>query len=128
MKELTMGKASTVERQIEVTLMRTETGARSFTVPEGATLADLLREAGASADGAKITIDGRPIEDLVSLNSGMVVTILPAVPGVPANGGWRDTVGTIQDTAAFREMIAAGRELREAEREAARNQTEQNGS
>ncbi len=118
-----MGKASTKKRGMEVSLVRPIEGTRTFALPQGATLGDLFREAGTSLDGAKVLVDGRPIEDVYTLKSGTTITILPA----PSNGSWRDSVGTVQDTAAFREMIAAGREIREAEREAARSQAEHHG-
>jgi ThiS family len=122
-----MGKASTKKRGMEVSLVRPIEGTRTFALPQGATLGDLLREAGTSLDGAKVLVDGQQIEDVFSLKSGMTITILPAPAQVSSNGSWRDSVGTVQDTAAFREMIAAGRAIREAEREAARSQKQQNG-
>ena len=60
-----MATASTDKRTIEVTLLRpARVGAETFTLPEGATLADLLcREAGATYGQSNLLIDGRPLED-----------------------------------------------------------------
>jgi hypothetical protein len=112
-----MGKASTAKRQVEVTLVCADTGAKSFTLPAGATLGDLLREAGATADGAHIMIDGRPIEEALTLKSGTNITILPA-PRTPAKLPWRDTVGIFADDPTFEEAVAAERAIREVDRKA----------
>src|SRR5437762_1840395 len=123
-----MSTASTTKRCTEVTLLRPESGSQTFTLPEGATLADLLREAGAAIRSPNLLIDGRPIEEAVILKSGMMITILPELPQAPRQRSWRDSVGTVQDTPAFRAMIAEGRAIREADREAARKVAEQDDS
>jgi sulfur carrier protein ThiS len=120
-----MGRTSTTKRRIEVTVLRPDGPSQTFTLPGRATLADLLREAGAGIRGPNILIDGRPIEEATILKSGMTITIVPEPPQPPPNGSWRDTVGMFEDNAAFREMIAAGRAIREADREAARKEAEQ---
>jgi len=120
-----MATVSTAKRSIEVTLLRPNVEARTFTLPEGATLADLLREAGAAVPGPIVLIDGRPIEDLTVLQSGMTITI--ETEGGPGrfNESWRATIGTFSNPAFLREVIAEGRAIREADREVARSQAEQ---
>jgi hypothetical protein len=54
----------------------------------------------------------------VILKSGTMVTIVPEPPPGPPEKDWRRTVGMFQDTPAFRAMIAEGRAIREADREA----------
>jgi len=120
-----MSTTSTVERCTEVTLLRPEEGPQTFSLPEGATLADLLRAAGAAVGSPNMLIDGRPIEEAMVLKPGMMVTVVPEPPRAPPENDWRSTVGMFQDTPAFRAMIAEGRAIREAEREAARNQTDE---
>ena len=120
-----MSTVSTTERCTEVTLFLADGGSRALTLPEGATLADLLREAGAAIRSPNILIDGRPIEEVLVVKSGMMITILPEPPQAPPEKDWRRTVGMFQDTPAFRAMIAEGRAIREADREAARKQAEQ---
>jgi len=120
-----MSTVSTSERCTEVTLSLADGGSRTLTLPEGATLADLLREAGTAIPSPNILIDGRPIEEVLVVKSGMMITILPEPPQARPKKDWRSTVGTVQDTPAFRAMIEEGRALREADREAARKQAEQ---
>ncbi len=111
-----MSSATTAKPYTEVTLLRPEEGPQTFTLPEGATLADLLRAAGVAISSPSMLIDNRPIEEFVVLKSGMVISIVPESSKTPTKRSWRDSVGTVQDTPAFREMIAAGRAIREAER------------
>src|SRR5947209_15250494 len=120
-----MSTVSTATRCAEVTLLRPDGDPQTFSLPEGATLADLLREAGAAIHSPNVLIDGRPIEEVMVLKSGMMITILPEPPQAPPEKDWRSTVGMFQDTPAFRAMIAEGRAIREADREAARKQAEQ---
>jgi hypothetical protein len=113
-----MSKTSTAERWTEVTVLRPGGGSQTFTLPNGARLGDLLREAGATILSPNVLIDGRPIEEAVILKSGMTISILPEPPQEPSKRDWRSTVGIVQDTPAFREMIAQGRAIREADRKA----------
>ena len=62
-----MSSATTAKQYTEVTLLRPEEGPQTFTLPEGATLADLLREAGADVRSPNMLIDGRPIEEVRAL-------------------------------------------------------------
>lgn len=123
-----MSTVTTAGRCTEVTLLRPDGGSQTLTLPEGATLADLLREVGAAVRSPNILIDGRPIEEAVVMKSGMTIAILPEPPQAPPGKDWRSTVGMFQDTPAFRAMIAEGRAIREADREAARKQAEQDDS
>ena len=109
----------------EVTLIRPDGGSQTFTLPEGATLADLFREAGAAVGSPNLLIDGRPIEEVLVLKSGVVISIMPEPPRPHSNGSWQESIGTVQDTPAFRAMLAAGRAIREADREAASHQTDE---
>jgi len=113
-----MTVASTAKRGVEVTLLRPDLGSQTFTLPEGATLADLLREAGGGIQAKNILIDGRPLEEFLILNPGMAVTVVPEPPPSPAKRSWQDTVGWFADDPTFEEMVAAGRAYREADRQA----------
>jgi hypothetical protein len=110
--------ASTAKQGTEVTLLRPDHGPQTFTLPEGATLADLLREAGGEIQAQNILIDGRPLEEFLILNSGMAITIVPEPPPGPRKRSWRDTVGMFADDADFQAMVDAGRAYREADRQA----------
>jgi hypothetical protein len=87
-----MSMASIAKRGVEVTLLRPDLGPQTFTLPEGATLADLLREAGAGIQAKNILIDGRPLEEVLILNSGMAITVVPEPPPDPRTGLSRDDV------------------------------------
>jgi hypothetical protein len=113
-----MGTALTAQQGVQVTLFSPDLGQRTFDLPEGATLADLLREAGVAIGSPNVLIDGRPIEDALVLKPGVSVTILPERPRMPAKGSWRDTVGMFADDPTFEEMVAEGRAYREADRKA----------
>jgi hypothetical protein len=110
-------------RTIEVTLYRTGADLQVFTMPEGASLADLLREAGVPPRESSLLINGRSIESVLTLESGMTVTILPEPPWVRIRS-WRDTVGMFADDPDFEEMVQAGHAIREADRRAAREEAE----
>ena len=66
-------------------------GPQTVTLPEGATLADLLRQVGAEARSLNFLIDGRYIEEALVLKSGMTITILPESLQGPAKKDWRRT-------------------------------------
>jgi hypothetical protein len=87
-------------------------------LPEGATLADLLREAGAAICSPKLLIDGRPIEEAMTLGHGMTIAIVPEPPETPRKRSWLDTVGMFADDPDFEEAVAEGRAIREADRRA----------
>ncbi len=112
-----MSTASTAKLDMDVTLLRSNLGSQTFKLPEGATLADLLREAGGGIQAKNILIDGRPLEEFVILNSGMAVTVLPEPIG-SRQRTWLDTVGMFADDPTFEEAVAAGRAYREADRQA----------
>jgi hypothetical protein len=111
-----MATALTAKQCVEVVLVRPDVGPQTFTLREGATLADLLRESGAAIGSPNVLIDGRPIEDAMTLKSGMSITILPERPEMPAKRSWRDTVGMFADDHDFEAMVEAGRAYREADR------------
>jgi hypothetical protein len=112
-----MGTVVTAKQCVEVVLIRAGVDPQAFTLQEGATFADLLRESGAAISSPKILIDGHPLEDVLNLRSGMIITAVPEPSSTPSNESWRETVGMVHDTPFFREMIAAGRAIREADRD-----------
>jgi hypothetical protein len=107
---------------VTLTVIRQGVGREDFTLPEGATLADLLRAAQAADTPHVTTIDGRSIEESLVLQPGMVVTIAPAMRGPITKDSWRETFGMFKDDPHFQEMVDAGRAIRESDREAARRQ------
>ena len=68
-------KPATTEKN-EVTLIQQGVGRQEYTLPEGATLAELLQKAQAQAEGQSIYIDGKPLEEQFTLQPGMIVTVV----------------------------------------------------
>jgi hypothetical protein len=120
-----MATVSAENRSIDVTLIRPDADPTIFTLPEGATLVDLLRAAGAASCSPSLLIDGRPIEDVTILDSGMTITIEPEDGSRRSDGSWRSTVGMFSHPEFLRDVIAEGRAIREQDREAARNAAQQ---
>jgi sulfur carrier protein ThiS len=109
-------KPSTTEKN-GVMLIRPGVEGQEYTLPEGATLADLLQQAQAQTEGRVILIDGRRLEEALVLQPGMTISIVP-------DERWRETFGMFKDDAAFNEMVEAGRAYRESLREAALKEIE----
>ena len=89
----------------QVTLLRFGEGVQRFDLPPGATLADLLREAGADASGKQVMIDGRPVEEAVILRPGMIVSLSQRPAPGPSQERWRSTVGMFKDDPGFEQMM-----------------------
>jgi hypothetical protein len=113
-----MSTASTANGVMEVRLLRPDQGSETFTLPEGATLADLLREAGGGIQAGNILIDGRPLEEVLILNSAMAITVVPEPPPSPAKGARQATPGRFVHAPTFEERVATARANREAELQA----------
>jgi sulfur carrier protein ThiS len=109
-------KPSTAEK-IGVTLIRLGAGSEKHALPEGATLADLLREAGAQAEGQTILINGKPLEEFIPLQAGITVTLVPRAKNPGFDERWRESIGMFKDDPGFREMIEAVEASREAEKD-----------
>jgi len=116
-------KPATAEKN-GVTLIRLGVGKQAYALPEGATLADLLRTAQVQAESQAIYIDGRPIEEHLVVQDGMVVTIVPKPKNAATDDRWRETIGMFADDPTFQEMVDAGRAIREADRKAAQDERE----
>jgi len=115
----------------EVTLLGVTGSPQTVTLPEGATLADLLRQVGAEARSLNFLIDGRYIEEALVLKSGMTITILPESLQGPYKKDSRRTIGMSRaDDADFDEWMAACRAIRKEDRRVTLEQmdAEQEGS
>ncbi len=112
-----MSATTTAKPCTEVTVLGVSGGPQTVTLPEGATLADLLRQVGAEARGLNFLINGRYIEEALILKSGMTITILPESPQGPARTDRWSSIGTISaEDADFEEWMAACRAIREEDR------------
>jgi hypothetical protein len=109
-------KPSTAERN-GVTLIRTGVEREDFPLPEGATLGDLLRAAKVDPENQKILIDGKPMEDVLVLQPGTTITIVPRPKKESSPGSWREGIGMFQGDPVFLEMMEAVERSREAEKD-----------
>lgn len=105
-------KTSTAE--IQVHLVRPGIAARDYHLPEGATLADLLRRSGAPADQA-VLVDGVTPEEALALHDGAVVTIVPRPEDAAGDEPWRATLPALQDEDLYREYAEALKARRRSE-------------
>ena len=72
-----MGTKQVNGKTEEVTLVRPGIGTETVALPEGSTLADLLRQAGVKTRNSSIFIDGRELAEHLVLKNGMVITVVP---------------------------------------------------
>jgi hypothetical protein len=106
-------KTTTVE--IQVHLVRPGVAVRAYQLPEGATLADLLRCSGSAAAGQAFLIDGATPAEALVLHDGAVVTIVPQSGNAVGAEPWRATIPAFQDEDLFREYTEALKARRRAE-------------
>ncbi len=100
-----------------VTLLRPGLGKEDIELPEGATLADLIRAAGANTADLEILVDGMPIEESVVLRNGMIVSACARAYQPSLNRSWRQTVGDFHDDPTFEAMMERVHTEREAEKQ-----------
>jgi sulfur carrier protein ThiS len=115
---MTMSAKPTTAEKIGVTLVRLGVGSEEHALAEGATLADLLREAQGLTNGQTVLINGKPLEEVIALQSGMTVTLVPMAKNPVIDQRWRESIGMFKDDPGFQEMVDAGRAYRESLREA----------
>ncbi len=109
-------KPATTEKG-EVTLIRQGVGREEFTLPEGATLADLLQKAQAQTEGQIIHIDGKSLEEQFVLHPGMIITVVTPKSNTTLDERWRETIGMFHDDPEMRELVEAVEATREAEKD-----------
>jgi hypothetical protein len=100
-----------------VTLLRLGHGKEEIEVPEGATLADLLRLVDATTEHEEILVDGKSLEKCLILRAGMIVSVGRKVESPPPKPTWLETVGMFRDDPLFEESTDEGRAYRESQRE-----------
>ena len=110
-------KPATAEKN-GVILIRMGVGREEVILPEGATLADLLREARIEKDGQEILIDGRPLEESLVLQPGSIVTVAPGQKSDSSQPFWWRGVGMFRDDPTFEEMVKRIEARRDSERDA----------
>jgi hypothetical protein len=85
-----------------VRLVRPGVGVQKYHLPNGATLADLLRRSGATVTNQAVYLDGALAEETVPPRDGAVVMIVPLPRNAPVDEPWRATIPTFRDEALFR--------------------------
>lgn len=98
-----MSELKTSTREILVHLVGPGVDERDYSLPEGATLADLLDRSGTSTEDLVVLVDGLPPEGLLPLRAGMVVTIVPGPGNAAGSEPWRAAVPALRDEALARE-------------------------
>src|SRR5438270_6533327 len=107
-----------VDRKVtKVTLLRPGVGTQLVILPEGSTLADFLREAGAGTSHSMVLVDSKRLEELVIPKAGTVITLVPAPKNAASSESWRELMGDFHDDPAFEEMMQAVEGARDAEKE-----------
>jgi hypothetical protein len=100
---------------ILVHLVRPGVAARDYHLPEGATLADLLRCSESLTAGQGVLVDGVTPEEAMLLRDGAVVTIVPESGRADGAEPWRATIPAFQNEELYREYAEALQARREAE-------------
>jgi hypothetical protein len=105
--EVGMSEQKTATAEIQVILGRPGAGARTYHLPEGATLADLLRQSGATLCNQDVFVNGIMSEETVPLTDRAVVFILPRPGNAAGVEPWRATIPAFRDEALFQEYMEA---------------------
>jgi hypothetical protein len=96
-----MSESKTSTTEILVHLVRSGVGARDYHLPEGATLADLLRLSGASTMNQTVLVAGVPRDEGLVLREGVVVTVVPRLGNDAGDEPWRAAVPAFRDEQLF---------------------------
>ncbi len=86
-----------------VRLVRPGVGAQKYDLPEGATLAELLRRAGATTTNQAIYVDGGVAGGTARLHDGAIVMIVPQPRIGEVDAPWRSTIPSFRDDALFQQ-------------------------
>jgi hypothetical protein len=100
-----------------VTLLRMGVGKEEVVLPEGATLADLVRLAHVRVEHQEIFIDGRTLLECLALQPNMIVSVVPRRSNAGNMGDWRGAIGDFKDDPEFEAMMRQVMAEREAEKE-----------
>jgi hypothetical protein len=91
------------EPTIRVQFVRTGVGVQECPLPEGATLAELLRRLGVATTDQDVYVDGVVAEEAGPLHDGAIVMVLPQSPRAAVDQPWRATIPSFRDDALFRQ-------------------------
>lgn len=102
-----MGELKSPTEEILVHLVRPGVGAQDYHLPEGATLADLLRQSGTTTTDQAIFVDGISPEEGLSMSMGAIVTIVPLSRDASGDEPWRAAIPAFRDESLSREYSEA---------------------
>jgi sulfur carrier protein ThiS len=106
-----MSEPQTSTAEILVHVVRSGVATQEIHLPEGSTVADLLKASGITTTSS-IAIDGVPIEEAVQLVEGAVITIAPPAQEIGKDGFWGPPITAFQNDQLCREYweaLEAGR-------------------
>lgn len=103
-------------KTITVTFVRPGVGTKVVELTEGSTVADLLRQTGASTCHSNVFIGDKDLAEYAVLEEGMTVLLVPQPKNAADREPWRETIGMFKDDPAFEEMMEAVWAEREARR------------
>ncbi len=104
-------------KTITIALVRPGVGTEVVELTEGSTVADLLRQTGASACHSNVFIGDKDLAEFVVLEAGMTVFLVPQPKNAASQKSWRELMGDFHDDPAFEEMMQAVQAERDAEKE-----------
>ena len=104
-------------KTITVTLVRPGVGTKVVELTEGSTVADLLRQTGASTCHSNVFIGDKDLAEYAVLEEGMMVLLVPQPKNAASQRSWRELMGDFHDDLAFEEMMQAVQAERDAEKE-----------
>jgi sulfur carrier protein ThiS len=107
------GVGLNAKSKILVKIVQPGLGVQEYSLPEGATLAELLRRHGATTANQIVSVDGLIVEEKVPLHDGAVAVIVPQSRNAAGDEPWRATVPSFRDEALFRQytdLLESGRQ------------------
>jgi hypothetical protein len=102
-----MGEPKTSAEEIQVFLGRPGVGVQEYRLPEGATLADLLRKSGANTKNQDVFVGNVLVDEALRLQHRAIVWIVPHPKNAASDEPWRATIPAFQDDDLFQEYAEA---------------------
>ncbi len=108
-----VGVGLNAKSKILVKIVQPGLGVQEYSLPEGATLAELLRRHGATTANQIVYVNGLIVEEKVLLHDGAVAVIVPQSRKIAGDEPWRATIPSFRDEALFRQytdLLESGRQ------------------
>jgi hypothetical protein len=114
---ISMNDQRSAIQMLRVMLVRPGIDARDYLLPAGSTVGDLLEKAQVDARGRDVVILNQRVDESAILSPESFVYVVATNPNGHDCGSWQDLVGAFRGDPVFREIVEAGRALRDAERD-----------